>query len=233
MAGHTGGLRGRPESIKERLWRFRSILLLVSIPVALFALVLLFMPSSLAPLPESGRRYAVVVDAGSTGSRVHAFAFAASRNGLELLSDTFEQLKPGLSSFAETPEEGAASLRPLLDKALAAIPAAAHASTPVEVRATAGLRLLPGDKAEQLLSGASLGGEHLCAARPADARARLSRARVVAGLPVRVRQGQRVDPGRGAGGRLPVAHAQLPAGQPGEGGGGAAHPPSPVREPAR
>jgi apyrase len=166
MVGH--GLRGRPESLRERLWRFRSILLLVSIPVALFALVLLFMPSSLAPLPTGERRYAVVVDAGSTGSRVHAFAFSASRNGgLELLSDTFEQLKPGLSSFADTPAEGAASLRPLLEKALAAIPASAHSSTPVEVRATAGLRLLPGDKAEQLLSGTSLGrGAARCAAGP-------------------------------------------------------------------
>ena len=52
------------------------------------------------------------------------------------------------------PDVGADSLRPLLDAALAAIPTAAHRTTPVEVRATAGLRLLPGDKAEQLLSGA-------------------------------------------------------------------------------
>ncbi len=101
------------------------------------------------------QRYAVVLDAGSTGSRVHAFAFAeALGGGLDLLSDTFEQLKPGLSSFAADPAGGAASLKPLLDAAVAAVPAAARASTPVQLRATAGLRMLPGVQADNLLSGA-------------------------------------------------------------------------------
>ena len=119
-----------------------------------------------------GKRYAVVIDAGSTGSRVHAFAFAASAGGgLELLSDTFEQLKPGLSSYASEPAAGAASLKPLLDKALAAIPASAATATPVEVRATAGLRMLPGDQAEELLQGA-------CARDRGGARTRRRRALV-------------------------------------------------------
>jgi hypothetical protein len=47
-------------------------------------------------------RYAVVLDAGSTGSRVHSYRFRSSAKGvLTLVDDTFEQLKPGLSSFAE------------------------------------------------------------------------------------------------------------------------------------
>ena len=103
-----------------------------------------------------GQRYAVVIDAGSTGSRVHVFAFAPGAGGaLALMGDTFEQLKPGLSAHAAAPAEGAASLRPLLDKAVATVPAAQAAATPVEVRATAGLRMLPGDQAEKLLSGAA------------------------------------------------------------------------------
>jgi Golgi nucleoside diphosphatase len=49
-------------------------------------------------------RYAVVLDAGSTGSRVHSYRFKSSGVGaLNLVDDTFEQLKPGLSSFAEVP----------------------------------------------------------------------------------------------------------------------------------
>jgi len=155
--GGAARLSGRKESLSEQLWRYRSIAALVSVPLALITLVLVAMPrappGSAAPA-EGGLRYAVVIDAGSTGSRVHAFSFAASRSGLELQNDAFEQLKPGLSSFADEPTKGADSLRPLLDAALAAIPTAAHRTTPVEVRATAGLRLLPGDKAEQLLSGA-------------------------------------------------------------------------------
>jgi len=102
-----------------------------------------------------GRRYAVVIDAGSTGSRVHAFSFRSAPGGaLELLDDAFTQLKPGLSSYAASPGEGGASLRPLLDAAAAAVPAAAAPDTPLLVRATAGLRLLPGTQAEQLLEGA-------------------------------------------------------------------------------
>jgi apyrase len=103
------------------------------------------------------RRFAVVIDAGSTGSRVHAFEFAVSgtKHHLELLNDHFTQLKPGLSSFAADPAAGAASLKPLLEAALAAVPPLQAAVTPIEVRATAGLRLLPGAQAEQLLSGES------------------------------------------------------------------------------
>ena len=73
-----------------------------------------------------GTRYAVVLDAGSTGSRVHVFKFelVANKPGeLKLISDTFEQLKPGLSSFPDSPEQAAASLKPLLDTALKTVPA--------------------------------------------------------------------------------------------------------------
>jgi hypothetical protein len=123
------------------------------------------------------KRYAVVIDAGSTGSRVHAFAFASELDGgLDLLGDTFEQLKPGLSSYAAEPAKGAASLKPLLAKAVAAIPASAHASTPVEVRATAGLRMLPGAQAEELLAGALPRGHAARAARAERHRAGRARA---------------------------------------------------------
>ena len=44
-------------------------------------------------------RYAIVIDAGSTGSRVHIFKFNVGAGGaLELQFDKFDQLRPGLSS---------------------------------------------------------------------------------------------------------------------------------------
>eukprot|EP00955_Chlamydomonas_euryale_P098157 365126-Chlamydomonas_euryale.AAC.5 len=69
-------------------------------------------------------RYAVVLDAGSTGSRVHVFKFeeGGRAGSLTLLSDTFEQLKPGLSSFADSPREAADSLKPLLATAVSTVP---------------------------------------------------------------------------------------------------------------
>jgi apyrase len=165
-----GSLRARKETPLDVAWRYRSVVALISVPVLLIATVALMMPRGPAPggfhdavaparragAGGDGRRYAVVIDAGSTGSRVHAFSFRSGPGGsLELLDDAFTQLKPGLSSYAASPAEGGGSLRPLLDAAAAAVPAAAAPDTPVLVRATAGLRLLPGTQAEQLLSGAS------------------------------------------------------------------------------
>ena len=99
----------------------------------------------------SDEKYAIVIDAGSTGSRVHIFRFNVAGGALDLESDTFEQLKPGLSHYAANPTESAASLKPLLDKALATVPAEQHKTTTVEVRATAGLRLLPDGQADGIL----------------------------------------------------------------------------------
>jgi apyrase len=97
-------------------------------------------------------RFAVVVDAGSTGSRVHVLKFHERPGGLlDLQSDKFDQLKPGLSSFADSPRAAAASLKPLLELALATVPPELRAATPLMVGATAGLRLLPDGKADVIL----------------------------------------------------------------------------------
>ena len=51
--------------------------------------------------------------------------------------------QPGLSSFAGNPEGAARSLDVLLDEAVRVVPKAMDACTPVAVKATPGLRLLP------------------------------------------------------------------------------------------
>ena len=101
---------------------------------------------------EATRRYAVVLDAGSTGSRAHVFAFERAGRGLKLLDDHFEAVKPGLSARASDPKAAAESLRTLMTTAMNAVPAADRAETSVELRATAGLRLLPGDASSDILA---------------------------------------------------------------------------------
>lgn len=107
---------------------------------------------STAPEYTGEEVYAVVFDAGSTGSRVHVLKFEKSASGLQLLEDTFDALKPGLgdSGWMDEPERAAASLQPLLEKAISAVPEEQQGRTPVELRATAGLRLL-GEKKSKLI----------------------------------------------------------------------------------
>ncbi|XP_050308072.1 ectonucleoside triphosphate diphosphohydrolase 5 isoform X2 [Anthonomus grandis grandis] len=98
--------------------------------------------------------HAVVIDAGSTGSRVLAYTFHKSYIGSNLVLDKelFEYNKPGLSSFAKEPKKGAAKIAALLELAKNEIPQEYWSKTPLIMKATAGLRLLPPEQAENLLT---------------------------------------------------------------------------------
>ncbi|XP_034941691.1 ectonucleoside triphosphate diphosphohydrolase 5 isoform X2 [Chelonus insularis] len=97
--------------------------------------------------------YVVIIDAGSTGSRVLAFTFHTSIFNGELILDNelYSEIKPGLSSFADRPKEGIKSLEKLLKKAKDVIPVSEWAHTPISLKATAGLRLLPPEKANAII----------------------------------------------------------------------------------
>ena len=57
---------------------------------------------------------------------MHIIKFAEDKGQLVLQGDTFDQLKPGLSSYADKPQQAAQSLKPLLDLALKTVPAPLH-----------------------------------------------------------------------------------------------------------
>ncbi|BEI81726.1 hypothetical protein CcaverHIS002_0208860 [Cutaneotrichosporon cavernicola] len=90
-------------------------------------------------------QYALTIDAGSTGSRIHVYKFHNCGPSPQLEYETFMMLNPGLSSFKDDPTAAAASLDPLMKEALRVVPQSLWNCSPVEVKATAGLRLL-GDK---------------------------------------------------------------------------------------
>lgn len=95
--------------------------------------------------------YVVMIDAGSTGSRVHVYRFNTCVSPPQLLSEKFEMLKPGLSSFDTDTVNAAKSLDPLMEVALKAVPKDKQSCTPVAVKATAGLRLLGDEKSTAIL----------------------------------------------------------------------------------
>ncbi len=86
------------------------------------------------------RQYAVVIDAGSTGSRVLAYEFHKSYLDGRLVLDReiFREVKPGLSSFVDNPTDGAKKIALLLDEAKVFIPEHLWSNTPLVLKATAG-----------------------------------------------------------------------------------------------
>ncbi|KAM8859640.1 ectonucleoside triphosphate diphosphohydrolase 6 isoform 3-T9 [Spinachia spinachia] len=102
--------------------------------------------------PGRNSQYGIMFDAGSTGTRIHVFEFQMERNEApKLAHETFRAIEPGLSAYADYPEEGAAGLMELLKVAESTVPPSSWTLTPVVLKATAGLRLLDGEKAKQLL----------------------------------------------------------------------------------
>ncbi|KAL6453023.1 GDA1 Guanosine-diphosphatase [Candida maltosa Xu316] len=100
----------------------------------------------------STAEYVVMVDAGSTGSRVHVYEFNTCIQPPKLIKETFEMLKPGLSSFDTDVVGAAKSLDPLLKIAMDTVPVEKQKQTPIAVKATAGLRLLGEEKSTNTLN---------------------------------------------------------------------------------
>ncbi|KAL3109841.1 hypothetical protein niasHT_011144 [Heterodera trifolii] len=104
----------------------------------------------------SGRFFAAVIDAGSTGTRLHLFEFSheleQEPSTFKLEAEIYKEIKPGVSCFAKTPELAAENVRELLLTAKRQIPAELWAKTPIAFRATAGVRLLSEKEADAILS---------------------------------------------------------------------------------
>ncbi|VVA96409.1 unnamed protein product [Arabis nemorensis] len=159
---------GRHESLSDKIHRHRGLLLVISIPIVLITLVLLLMPGTSTSVSvveytlknrdggsnsRGPKNYAVIFDAGSSGSRVHVYCFDQNLDLVPLGNELelFLQLKPGLSAYPNDPRQSANSLVSLLDRAEASVPRELRSKTPVRVGATAGLRALGHKTSENIL----------------------------------------------------------------------------------
>jgi guanosine-diphosphatase len=121
--------------------------------IGLFSFVVLVVSIIVTLKLNKDTVHVLMVDAGSTGSRLHVFKFEHQGSAFpELIYGSFYQTIPGLSSYADNPEFAAESLDDLFDAALNEIPQKDHSKTPIAVKATAGLRLLGADKSNVILN---------------------------------------------------------------------------------
>ena len=101
-------------------------------------------------------QYALMVDAGSTGSRIHVYRFNNCGPTPELEDEIFQMTAKkeggsGLSSYKGDAEGAAKSLDVLMDVAVKNVPDKLKGCTPVAVKATAGLRKLGPEMSDAIL----------------------------------------------------------------------------------
>jgi guanosine-diphosphatase len=97
-------------------------------------------------------QYAIIIDAGSQGSRIHVYKFNNCKSTVTLEYEVFEQTRPGLSAYYSDPAAAAESLDVLMDAAVRVVPSRLVNCTPLSVKATAGLRLLGANTSAQILA---------------------------------------------------------------------------------
>jgi Golgi nucleoside diphosphatase len=112
--------------------------------------------------PSGIEKYAVLCDAGSSGTRVKVYKYFVGLHDPIDVTDIKElkvpkpyKVKPGLSEFGDSTDDIDDYLDDLIDSAKQVVPADQQASTPIYVFATAGMRLLDEDKVTHLTSNHS------------------------------------------------------------------------------
>lgn len=102
------------------------------------------------------KQYALMIDAGSTGSRIHAYRFNNCGATPELEEEFFKMTEKreggaGLSAYKGDPEAAAKSLDMLMEYALESVPEEYRSCSPIALKATAGLRLIGQEPAQAIL----------------------------------------------------------------------------------
>lgn len=102
-------------------------------------------------------QYAIIIDAGSTGSRIHVYKYNNCGPTPDLEEEGFWMTEKkeggsGLSSYKGDAEGAAKSLDVLMAHAVETVPDNMKSCTPIAVKATAGLRLLGDEMSQNILN---------------------------------------------------------------------------------
>ncbi|KAI0157889.1 guanosine-diphosphatase [Hypoxylon sp. FL1284] len=99
-------------------------------------------------------QYVLMIDAGSTGSRIHVYKFNNCGPTPELEKEEFKMTEKsvgGLSKYKDDPVAAAKTLDDLMEVAMRTVPDKLKGCSPVAVKATAGLRMIGPEASEKIL----------------------------------------------------------------------------------
>lgn len=164
-------LKPSPSRFTKHKWIVNITVIVVVTFVISRGAILAFKSRGVSNAPKKPY-YTVVVDCGSTGTRVNVYEWTLgvkSGSDLPVLLGSYPnnstksplrkkscsyhcmQTQPGLDKFVGNISGVRASLKPLIEWAEHEIPVEIHAVTPIFVLSTAGLRRLTNDDAKQVL----------------------------------------------------------------------------------
>ncbi|KAI0893240.1 guanosine-diphosphatase [Annulohypoxylon nitens] len=99
-------------------------------------------------------QYVLMIDAGSTGSRIHVYKFNNCGPTPELEKEEFKMTEKsvgGLSKYKDDPLAAAKTLDDLMAVAMKTVPDKLKGCSPVAVKATAGLRMIGPEASDRIL----------------------------------------------------------------------------------
>ncbi|BFG16680.1 hypothetical protein CerSpe_029540 [Prunus speciosa] len=133
-----------------------SFLIIASLTIALAFTLCYLLVSARNSRSFGKKRYGIVIDGGSTGTRIHVFGYGVDGGNTAVFdfgTDGLSSMRvnPGLSAYAEDPESAGGSLRELVEFGKGRVPKEQWENTEIRLMATAGLRLLDLDVQNRIL----------------------------------------------------------------------------------
>uniref|UniRef100_A0A7E4V048 Nucleoside phosphatase GDA1/CD39 n=1 Tax=Panagrellus redivivus TaxID=6233 RepID=A0A7E4V048_PANRE len=132
-------------------WKLRTLLAMLAGLTFIGFLILTLSQDASAKI-DSGYTYGIIIDAGSTGSRLFLYRWlAGSETELIKIEPVVDgngqaivmKVSPGLSTFGDKPSEAPVYIKPLIEYAYEYIPIDSRKTAAFFLFATAGMRLLP------------------------------------------------------------------------------------------
>lgn len=145
-------IRPNPRSSKTKPTKFTFLSIFLASVLALIAILSCYFLFTIRDSIDSRKTFGIVIDGGSTGTRIHVFAYRI-HGGKPVFDfgDGSMKVNPGLSAHEDNPEGAGRSLEELLEFGKGRVPKKLWGETEIRLMATAGMRLLDLEIQERIL----------------------------------------------------------------------------------